>query len=84
MGGALETLLRGLCIGDDGLAKVEQLFFGLAYQTEEDGAVATALPTKAVHDLLEGTLEVVDVGLERERWRGPLRRDLRDQLEDFF
>lgn len=84
MGGALETLLRRMGAGHDGLAKVEQVLFGLAHQTEEDFALATTLPTKAVHDLLQGMLELLGLRLQRGRWRGPLSRDLRDELENFF
>jgi hypothetical protein len=84
MGGTLEPVLRRMGAGHDGLSKVEQVFFSLAHQAEEDFALATTLPTKAVHDFLQGVLELVGLRLQRGRWRVPLRRDLRDELEDFF
>ena len=84
MGGALETVLRRIGVCHEGLSQVEQVLFGLAHQAEEDFALAPTLPTKTMHELLQSTLELVGLRLQRGRWGGRLVRNLRDELEDFF
>lgn len=81
---ALEALLRGLCQRHDGLSKLKQLRFGLAYKAHQHFALAPALPAKATHDLLKVVLELSGLGRQRGHFRGALRRDVLDELEDFF
>jgi hypothetical protein len=63
---------------------LQQLRFSLADQAHEDFALAPALPAKAAHDLLEVVVKRLGLALQRGRWRGALRRDGVDELEDFF
>ena len=47
--------LRLLGPGLNGSAEGQQLPFGLAYQRDEDFALAPALPPKTPHDLVQGS-----------------------------
>jgi hypothetical protein len=84
LGRALETLLCGLCQCGNGTSPLQQLLFGLAHQRHEDFALPPALPAKAAHDLLEVPVERAGLRRHCGGSRGALRRDLLDELEDFF
>ena len=74
-GRALEALLRSLCQGGNGAAQLQELLFGLAHQRHgRTSALTAALAPKAAHNLLEGLVERLCLGLQRGRLRGPSRR----------
>jgi hypothetical protein len=73
-----------LCQGDNGAAQFQELFFGLAHQRYKDFALPTPLASKSIHNILKGFIECVGVGFQCGRWRGALRRDGLDEVEDFF
>ena len=70
--------------GCDGLAKFEQVLFGLAYQLDKNATVASATATKATQDFFDLLLQAFGLALER---RGPpvaLLGDTFNQLKGFF
>jgi hypothetical protein len=58
--------------------------FGFAYQLEEDFALATALATKAVHDLLQALVQLLRLLTQDLGWRRALACDRLDEAQDFF
>ena len=68
----------------DGLAKLQELLFSVAYQFHEDVPVSSALATKAPHDFFHLLVESVGLALQL---RGPAAApldDLFNHLEGFF
>ena len=80
----LKTLLCGLGEGYQWAAALQELLFSLAHQGHEDFTLPAALSSKAAHDLREGVVERVGLGLQRGRLRGALGCDGLDEVEDFF
>jgi hypothetical protein len=82
--GALKAWLGGLGQRGTRNAMRQQRCFRLADQAYKDVALAPALPAKATHDLLEVVVKRLGLARQRGRWRGALRRDGFDELEDVF
>lgn len=70
--------------GHNRLTHVKKLPLGVPHQLQKHAPLATALATKAPHDLFEVSLKSRCLGPQRGFALGALLRDLVDDLEDFF
>jgi len=75
-----KTLLGLLGKGFDGLAKFQELLFGVANQLDKDMRVAPAAAAKAPHDFVDLVLEAVGLLLELGRPAAALLRDVLDEF----
>jgi len=75
-----KTLLGLLGKGFDGLAKFQELLFGVANQLDKDMRVAPAAAAKAPHDFVDRVLEAVGLLLELGRPAAALLRDVLDEF----
>ena len=79
-----KTLLGLLGKGFDGLAKFQELLFGLANQLDKDMRVAPAAAAKAPHDFFALLLEALGLLLELGRPAAALLSDVLDEFSRFF
>ena len=75
-----KTLLGLLGKGFDGLAKCQEVLFGLAHQLDKDMRVASAAAAKAPHDFVDLLLEAVGLLLELGRPAAALVCDVLDEF----
>jgi len=75
-----KTLLGLLGKGFDGLAKFQELLFGLANQLDKDMRLAPAATAKAPHDFFDLLLEPVGLLLELGHPAAALLRDVLDEF----
>jgi hypothetical protein len=78
--GLFQTLLGLVGKGFDGLAKCEELLFGLSHQLDKDATLATAAPAKTPHDFFDLLLEALGLLVE---WGRPVAARLSDVLDEF-
>jgi hypothetical protein len=75
-----KTLLGLLSEGFDGLAKFQELLFGLANQLDKDMRLAPAAAAKAPHDFFDLLLEALGLLLELGRPAAALLSDVLDEF----
>jgi len=68
----------------DGLAELQELPFGLAYQLHEDVALPPALAAKAPHDFFQFLLQPVGLGPQCDDPAAGSLGDTFDALQGFF
>ena len=64
--------------------EVQQVPFGLAYQLDEDFALAPALTAKAVHDLVQALVQLLRLGFQGRGGEGALLGNPFDEVKVFF
>ena len=79
-----KTLLGLLGKSFDGLAKFQELLFGLANQLDKDMRLAPAAAAKAPHDFFDLLLEALGLLLELGRPAAALLSDVLDEFSRFF
>ena len=79
-----EEIGRCLCPGLNATAHVQQALCSLAYQRDEDLALAPALPAKATPDLLEVLAQLMHLVCPCGGGESALPGDPLDALQAFF